>query len=95
MPDYRPTALPRSPTREDTARPLLPQAGLLGGTFLLLALLSAALYAILAGELRRAVTNPVVSKTMNRVGASALVGAGHRDLEAGFLKRRPRQHPAT
>jgi threonine/homoserine/homoserine lactone efflux protein len=56
--------------------PVLPQLVLLGATFLVLAVVNAAAYALLAGGIRDAVRRPSVLKTINRVGGGVLVGAG-------------------
>ena len=56
--------------------PVLPQLVLLGSTFLVLAVVNAAAYALLAGGIRDAVRRPSVLKTINRVGGGVLVGAG-------------------
>jgi threonine/homoserine/homoserine lactone efflux protein len=56
--------------------PVLPQLVLLGTTFLVLAVVNAAAYALLAGGIRDAVRRPSVLKTINRVGGGVLVGAG-------------------
>ena len=56
--------------------PVLGQTFLLGGTFLFLALVNAALYAIFAGQLREAVKRSKVRKWFNRCGGTALIGAG-------------------
>lgn len=56
--------------------PVLPQLFLLGGTFLVLAGLNAALYALFAGELRETLQSPSVCRWFNRGGAVALIGAG-------------------
>ncbi|WP_419786379.1 LysE family translocator [Pseudodesulfovibrio sp.] len=66
------------------AAPVLPQQLLLGTTFVSLAIVNAALYALLAAKARTAVTNPRTMKTVNRVGGSALIGAG---LITAALKR--------
>ena len=55
---------------------LAPQAAILGTTFVVLATVNAALYAILAGSARSLVRRPVVLKAINRVGGSFLIGAG-------------------
>lgn len=55
---------------------LLPQALLLGGTFLSLAFVSVTLYALLASAARELLKSPSVAKTLNRVSGGALVGAG-------------------
>ena len=56
--------------------PVLPQLGLLGGTFLALAILNAGAYALLAGTARQAITRPSLLRAVNRVGGSLLIGAG-------------------
>jgi threonine/homoserine/homoserine lactone efflux protein len=48
----------------------------LGATFLALALINAALYAIFAGALRDTLKRPGVRRWFNRCGGSALIGAG-------------------
>jgi threonine/homoserine/homoserine lactone efflux protein len=55
---------------------VLPQLFLLGGTFLLLAALNAALYGILAGHLREKVQSAGTRRWFNRCGGGALIGAG-------------------
>jgi len=60
----------------DHSSPVLPQTLLLGGSFVILAIINAALYALLAVRVRAAVKNPRTMKTVNRVGGSALIGAG-------------------
>ena len=66
------------------AAPVLPQTLLMGTTFVILAVINAALYALLAAKARTAITNPRAMKTVNRVGGSALIGAG---LITAALKR--------
>ena len=68
----------------DHAAPVPPQTLLMGSTFVTLAILNAALYALLAAKARTAITNPRAMKTVNRVGGSALIGAG---LITAALKR--------
>ena len=53
-----------------------PQFLILGTTFLSLAALNAALYALFAGRLRDTMQNPKVQRWFNRCGGSALIGAG-------------------
>ena len=60
----------------DAGAPFLPQAMLLVATFVSLAALNALAYALLAGRLSGAVTRPGVRRWFNRVGGSALIGAG-------------------
>lgn len=60
-------------------RPEQPATGqilILGGTFLLLALINATLYALLAGQLRETIKRSRVRRWFNRCGATALIGAG-------------------
>jgi threonine/homoserine/homoserine lactone efflux protein len=60
----------------DPALPFLPQAALLVATFVALAALNAACYALLAGRVSGAVRRPEVRGWLNRAGGTALVGAG-------------------
>jgi threonine/homoserine/homoserine lactone efflux protein len=52
------------------------QALILGSTFVILAIVNATLYALLAARARDAVTNPRIMKMINQAGGSALIGAG-------------------
>ncbi len=56
--------------------PVFNQLLLLGGTFLFLALINAALYALFASQLREAIRKKSVRKWFNRFGGTALIGAG-------------------
>jgi len=56
--------------------PLLPQLALLGSTFLVLATVNAALYALFAGRLSERIQRRGVRRWFNRIGGSALIGAG-------------------
>ena len=56
--------------------PVFNQLLLLGGTFLFLALINAALYALFASQLREAIRKTRVRKWFNRCGGTALIGAG-------------------
>ena len=62
----------------EPSTPLLAQLAILEVTFLALAGANAAIYALLAGRLRRTIVRPTVLKTLNRVGGGggALIGAG-------------------
>lgn len=60
----------------DPVKPALAQFPLLGGTFLLLATLNAALYAVFAGQLREHMQKGKIRKWFNRCGGTALIGAG-------------------
>jgi threonine/homoserine/homoserine lactone efflux protein len=59
-----------------TGKPVSGQLLLLGGTFLVLALVNAALYALFASRLREAVGKKRVRTWFNRCGGTALIGAG-------------------
>jgi len=54
----------------------LPQICTLGVTFVTLAVVNAVLYALLAARARQAVANSKTMKMVNRVGGTALIGAG-------------------
>jgi threonine/homoserine/homoserine lactone efflux protein len=60
----------------DPLKPAFSQLTLLGGTFLFLATLNAALYAIFAGRMGEYMRKGNVRKWFNRCGGSALIGAG-------------------
>ncbi len=56
--------------------PVLPQMVVFEATFLVLATLNALAYALLASGARRAIRRPSLQRAVNRLGGSALVGAG-------------------
>lgn len=58
------------------AAPILPQTVALGATFLALATVNAAIYALLADRMRQAIKRPAVMRLINRIGGGALIGAG-------------------
>ena len=58
------------------AAPAAPQLAVLGATFLVLAMVNAALYAVFAGELKGFLEQRSIKKWVNRCGGSALIGAG-------------------
>ena len=60
----------------DPLKPVLLQLTLLGGTFLILATINAALYALFAGQLSEHLQKNNVRKWLDRCGGSALIGAG-------------------
>jgi len=60
----------------DAQRETFPQLLILGLTFLFLAALNAALYALFAGQFRDAMQNLKVLRWFNRCGGTALIGAG-------------------
>ncbi len=60
----------------DLSRPLLAQMVIFETTFLVLATLNAATYALLASFARQTIRKPEVQKIVNRTGGSLLIGAG-------------------
>lgn len=60
----------------DTSGPALPQLLLLGATFLMLATVNAALYALFAGQLSAYMKQTKIRRWFNRCGGGALIGAG-------------------
>ena len=56
--------------------PVMGQLALLGSTFLVLALINAAIYAIFASQLRTIIKRTSVRRWFNRCGGTALIGAG-------------------
>lgn len=60
----------------DPSRPFLPQAAILVATFVTMAALNAAAYALLAARLSGAVRRPGLRRAMNRMGGAVLFGAG-------------------
>jgi len=60
----------------DPAAPAVPQFVLLEVTFLALAAVNVAIWALLAGRLRACFDRPAALRTTNRIGGSLLVGAG-------------------
>ena len=59
-----------------TDRPLLPQFVILEVTFLALAAINVALWAVLAGEMRARFRQPATLRLVNRIGGGFLIGAG-------------------
>lgn len=60
----------------DPARPLLAQFAILEATFVILATANVALWAVLAGDMRRHFATPRMLRRLNRTGAGFLVCAG-------------------
>ena len=60
----------------DPARPALAQLAILEATFLVLAAINVAIWAILAGELRARFRQASTLRLVNRIGAGFLIGAG-------------------
>jgi threonine/homoserine/homoserine lactone efflux protein len=56
--------------------PVFKQILMLGGTFLILALVNATLYAVFASQLRETIKKTSVRKWFNRCGGAAMIGAG-------------------
>jgi threonine/homoserine/homoserine lactone efflux protein len=67
--------------------PLLPQIILLEVTFLALAALNAAFFALLAGRARGVVRRQSVRRTINRVGGGLLAGAGFATAAVQEVKK--------
>ncbi|HEY9057407.1 MAG TPA: LysE family translocator [Aurantimonas sp.] len=60
----------------DPARPYAAQAALFVGTFVLIGIVNAYLYALLAATARNFIRRPRVLKAATRTGAACLIGAG-------------------
>jgi threonine/homoserine/homoserine lactone efflux protein len=60
----------------DPARPFVVQAAILVATFVTLAALNAASYALLAARLSGAMRRPGLRRALNRMGGALLVAAG-------------------
>ncbi|MHC5653147.1 LysE family translocator [Stappia sp.] len=60
----------------DPARPLLGQTVILEATFVSLAALNAAAYGLMAAAVGTRLKRPSVRRTINRIGGSAMIGAG-------------------
>lgn len=60
----------------NASAPVLPQIIILEATFLVLAAIDTAAYAILASRAREAIGRPAFLKRVNRIGGSMLIGAG-------------------
>jgi len=60
----------------DPTRPLVPQMAILALTFVALAAVNTATYALLAAAARGGIRRPAVQRAVNRVGGSLLVAAG-------------------
>ncbi len=65
-----------APQFVDPAAPALPQFAEMEATFVTLAAINAALWAMLAGELRARARRPTTLRLVNRIGAGCLIGAG-------------------
>ncbi|MGH2341327.1 LysE family translocator [Segnochrobactraceae bacterium EtOH-i3] len=68
----------------NTSQPMLPQMIVFETTFLVLAVLNAGFYALMASMARKSIRKPSVQRTVNRVGGSLMIGAGA--LAAGWKR---------
>ena len=71
----------------DAARPLVPQVATLEATFVVLAAVNAAMYALLASAAGQRLRQPRLRRLGNRAGGSLLIGAGV--LAAGWRRASP------
>ncbi|RWR25783.1 LysE family translocator [Sinirhodobacter populi] len=60
----------------NTAQPVLPQMIVFETTFLVLAILNATFYALMASMARKSIRKPSVQRAVNRIGGSLMIGAG-------------------
>lgn len=60
----------------DPARPVVAQCAVLIATFVLLGTLNAAFWAVTAGTMRHRFSSPRALRLVNRLGGSAMIGAG-------------------
>lgn len=60
----------------DPARPLFAQFAILTATFVILGAINAAFWVIMAGTMRSRFANPKALRLINRLGGSAMIGAG-------------------
>lgn len=60
----------------DPAAPFLPQSAILVATFVALAAVNTALWALMAGEMRRRLGRPEVARLVQRAAGGLLIGAG-------------------
>lgn len=68
----------------NAAQPMLPQMMIFETTFLVLAVLNAGFYALMASMARASIRKPGVQRAVNRVGGSLMIGAGA--LAAGWKR---------
>ena len=60
----------------DPARPVVAQCAVLIATFVILGALNAAFWAVTAGTMRHRFSSPRALRLVNRLGGSAMIGAG-------------------
>ena len=68
----------------DAAQPILPQMVIFETTFLVLAILNAGFYAMMASMARQSIRRPGLQRAVNRVGGTLMIGAGA--LAAGWKR---------
>ena len=68
----------------NAAQPAMPQMIVFEATFLVLAIVNASFYALMASMARSSIRKPGVQRAVNRVGGSLMIGAGA--LAAGWKK---------
>lgn len=68
----------------NTAQPVMPQMIIFETTFLVLAILNAGFYALMAAMARKSIRKPSVQQAVNRVGGSLMIAAGA--LAAGWKR---------
>ena len=68
----------------NATQPMLPQMVIFETTFLVLAVLNAAFYALMASMARASIRKPGVQRAVNRVGGTLMIGAGA--LAAGWKR---------
>lgn len=71
----------------DTAQPVMPQMIIFETTFLMLAIMNAGFYALMAAMARKTIRKPSVQRAVNRVGGSLVIAAGA--LAAGWKRTAP------
>ena len=60
----------------NATQPILPQMIIFETTFLILAIINAGFYALMASMARKSIRKPGVQRAVNRVGGSLMIGAG-------------------
>ena len=60
----------------NATQPILPQVIIFETTFLILAIINAGFYALMASMARKSIRKPGVQRAVNRVGGSLMIGAG-------------------
>ena len=68
----------------NATQPMLPQMVIFEATFLILAILNAGFYALMASMARSSIRKPGLQRAINRIGGSLMIGAGA--LAAGWKR---------